>query len=833
MVDKIERHNFEALQALAWRNSDLDFSNVEALLDSLAAPAPQPGLAKGHDATDHITLSMLARDAEIRGLAATRGRVRLLWEACQIPDFRKLSDDSHAAVCSRVFRHIAEDGVLPDEWVLSQIALCGGTEGDLDTLMARLANIRVWSYVAARSDWLKDAANVQGEARKAEDAVSDALHERLTARFVDRRAAHLIRRLDDTEDELLSAVTRQGQVVVEGHPVGRVEGFLFHPETEGGTEDEKKLVLRAARRALKEEMPRRVAALDMAKDDAFTLTASHRISWNNGATIAEVARLRPGSEPGKPLVEPLPSEFLDGAQRERVRARLAKFVEGLINKELGILATIEGKAEAEGSLRGPAFLLREQLGLALGGTEGNIAPDLRQKLKAIGVRAGRFALFVPEALKPRAMALRAQLWSMSRNIETPTLPPPGLVALQIREPAEGEAALPPGSPPPAGWPTGFAETMGWIPAGPVLLRLDVAERIAAELGYLTRRAPAPPPPDLASRLGVKADTLGVTLAALGFRLMEAPPLEEGMYGPPTPLRVAQPRPQHHQPRGPERRPGGRPTPGHRRPGRAAARPPAAAGGCPPPRPHGPPDAPMARRVPRAERQRQDRPRPAPREAAPALPRADGRAAASGARRAPPAARQAGAAAAGPPPQRRGRARKGPAAAPAGRTAATSRGPRPPYEGNRRRLRPGREPGPAALPGADPRTARAAQAARAADQPGFALRHPGQPQAAVSLGGGDGRPRLAAARQVAVVRPGRQDPGRLCPAGRDRRGPGQPAADRQAAFQAAPGRCADLRPGRAGPRGGAGLAGGRPRRPARPGHRGAGVIRGHCERVPSA
>jgi ATP-dependent RNA helicase SUPV3L1/SUV3 len=126
------------------------------------------------------------------------------------------------------------------------------------------------------------------------------------------------------------------------------------------------------------------------------------------------------------------------------------------------------------------------------------------------------------------------------------------VALQLREPAEGEV----NPPPPAGWPQGFAETMGWLPAGPVLLRLDVAERIAAELGYLTRRAPAPPPQDLASRLGVKADTLGVTLAALGFRLLEAPPLEEGQYGPPTPLRVAQPRPQHHhQPRGADRRPG--------------------------------------------------------------------------------------------------------------------------------------------------------------------------------------------------------------------------------------------------------------------------------------
>ncbi|SDD46513.1 ATP-dependent RNA helicase SUPV3L1/SUV3 [Belnapia rosea] len=543
IVHKIETHNFEALQTLAWRNSELDFSNVDALLDSLAMPSPQPGLAKGNDAADHITLSMLAREPEIRGLAATRGRVRLLWEACQIPDFRKLSDDSHAAVCGRVFRHLAEDGVVPDEWVLGQIAQCGSIEGDLDTLMARLASIRVWAYVAARGDWLKDAANVQGEARKAEDAVSDALHERLTARFVDRRAAHLIRRLDDTEEELLSAVTRQGEVVVEGHPVGRIEGFLFHPEAEAETEEQKKLILRAARRALKEEMPRRVAALEVAKDDAFVLTPAHRISWNNGASIADVARLRPGSEPGKPLVEPLPSEFLDGAQRERVRARLAKFIEGLVAKELGILSTIETKAEAEGALRGPAFLLREQLGLALGGTEGNIGPDLRQKLKAIGVRAGRFALFVPEALKPRAMALRAQLWAMSRNIETPGLPAPGLVALQRRDPAaEGESAA---APVWASWPPGFAETIGWIEAGPVLLRLDVAERIAAELGYLTRRAPAPPPPDLASRLGVKADTLGVTLTALGFRLIEPVPLEEGQYGPPTPLRIAQPRPQHH------------------------------------------------------------------------------------------------------------------------------------------------------------------------------------------------------------------------------------------------------------------------------------------------
>ena len=127
--------------------------------------------------------------------------VRLLWETCQIPDFRKLADDTHVRLCGRIFKHLAEDGVLPDDWVSGQIAQCGATEGDLDTLMARLANIRVWSYIAARADWTRDAASVQAEARRAEDAVSDALHERLTARFVDRRAAHLMRRLDDAEGE--------------------------------------------------------------------------------------------------------------------------------------------------------------------------------------------------------------------------------------------------------------------------------------------------------------------------------------------------------------------------------------------------------------------------------------------------------------------------------------------------------------------------------------------------------------------------------------------------------------------------------------------------------
>jgi ATP-dependent RNA helicase SUPV3L1/SUV3 len=269
-----------------------------------------------------------------------------------------------------------------------------------------------------------------------------------------------------------------------------------------------------------------------------------------------VAKLKHGSEPGKPLIEVLPSEFLDGAQRERIRARLATWIEALVKRDLGAIFTAEEKASEDNTLRGPAFRLREELGLAMGATDGEIRPDLRQKLKGIGIRAGRYALYVPEALKPRAMALRAQLWSLLRGIETPKLPSGGLIAVA----------------PPADWPRGFAETMGWLPAGPVLLRLDVAERIAGELGHLTRKSPALLPGDLASRLGIKGENLGSVLEAMGFRLIPAETQDEKQFGPPAPARIGQQRaprfePRQHQgPRRDDKRPDRRgPRPDHRRP----------------------------------------------------------------------------------------------------------------------------------------------------------------------------------------------------------------------------------------------------------------------------
>lgn len=520
IVSAVEEHSFEPLNQLFWRNSSLDFSGLDALLDSLAAAPPRPDLARGNDASDYETLAALAREADIRRLARGWRMVRLLWDACQIPDFRKLSDETHARLCARVFEHVAKDGGLPTDWLSGQISALDRQDGDIDTLMQRLSGVRIWSYIAARTDWVADSPHWQGLARQVEDKLSDTLHDRLMARFVDRRAAHLMRRLEEGEGkDLLSAVTRRGEIVVEGHAVGHVDGFTFQPDPDTDGEN-RKLILRAARRALREEIPRRVAALEVASDTVFALTDDHRVTWEG----APVGRLERGASALRPLVRVLDSEFLDGSQRDRIRARLQRFLDAHIRNELAPLFDAADAAR-DPELRGPLHRLSDGLGLIPETTDEPPPPELREKLKRLGVRAGRFALFLPALLKPRPTAMRARLWAVREGVSLPPLPRPGSISL----------AQPPD------WPAGFAVAMGWIEAGPVWLRLDVAERVAGELGWATRKGPVALPSDLSPRLSIRNELLPAVLRRLGFRLVPGAGLSADVQGPPAPPMLHPPR----------------------------------------------------------------------------------------------------------------------------------------------------------------------------------------------------------------------------------------------------------------------------------------------------
>ena len=503
LVHAVETHHFEPLEQLYWRNAALDLSSVDALLASLQAPPPRPGLVRGPDAVDLQTLMALAREPDIRGLARGPRRVRLLWETCGIPDFRKLADDTHSRLCARVFEHVARDKMLPSEWIETGIGNLARSDGDIDTLMQRLAGVRVWAYIAARTDWVANAGEWQSRTRQVEDLLSDALHERLTARFVDRRAAHLIRRLDESPgEELLSAVTARGEVVVEGHPVGHVGGFVFlpDPDTEG---PERRLVLRAARRALREWMPRRVQALEDAPDQAFSLDGRPQADLGGRGGRPAATRRQPAAarHRGAATANISTARAANGSgcdcsagctARHRPRPRSAVCRPGAARP-------------SDPSLRGLVHLVAEAGGVLPGATERSVAPAMRGRLKPLGLRAGRFALFLPALLKPQSSATRAALWALAHGLPTPALPNPGLVSL----PAATD------------WPPGFAASLGWVQAGPVLVRLDIAERIAAELAWVARQRPAAVPDGLASRLSISKDALPAALRGLGVRLVPA------------------------------------------------------------------------------------------------------------------------------------------------------------------------------------------------------------------------------------------------------------------------------------------------------------------------
>ncbi len=533
LVAAIEGHRFEPLAQVFWRNADLDFASPAALLESLQAPPPRPGLARGNEASDVATLATLARDPELRALADRPGRVRLLWEAASIPDFRKLGDDTHARFAARVFAHLVRGEPLPAAWIAGQIEALSRPEGDIDTLMQRLAGIRIWAYIAARPDWLADAVHWQGRARAVEDLLSDALHERLTARFVDRRATQLLRRLDAGAGEtLLSAVTASGEVVVEGHAVGHMAGLHFVPDPRA-LGDQRRLVERAARRSLPAEIGRRVARLAALPDSAFVLTADHHLTWEG----APLARLFAGGSLVRPRIVVGDNDFVSGGLALRVRERVTLYLERRIAADFAPLHAFLTAADAP-ALRGIAHLLGEGLGVVaraqISGTEiteERMPARVRALLARHGVVVGRCAVWLAGMLKPRAMALRAQLLALARGIETPPLPPPGAIAIAA----------------PAPWPEALSLALGWLPAGPVLLRLDIAEAAIADLHRATRRGRCPLPAGLAGRLGVKAAMLPAVVRALGFRLIPATSLPADHAGPPAPSLVAARRPRPPRP----------------------------------------------------------------------------------------------------------------------------------------------------------------------------------------------------------------------------------------------------------------------------------------------
>jgi len=413
LVNALQNHSFDSVKVLQWRNSRLDFASLGALQVSLALAPSHDALTRAPIAEDLRVLDHAARDAEVRDMAHGADAVERLWDACQIPDYRRIAPAAHAELVTTLYGFLMQKGRIPDPWFASQVDQADRTDGDIDTLSGRIAQIRTWTFVANRPDWLADPDYWQGITREVENKLSDALHQRLTERFVDRRTSVLMRRL--RENTMLNTeIGKTGEVIVEGHVIGRLDGFTFAPDAAEAGSDAKALQA-TAQKALAGEIDARAEKLAAAPDDQFVLTSDGTIRWTGDA----VARIMAADDALHPRIRIISDERLSGAPRDAVQARLDLWLKTHVEKLLGPLFDLTKAGDITGIARGIAFQLIEALGVL---ERSKIAAEMkdldqpsRASLRKYGMRFGAYHIYLPALLKPAARALASLLWALKQD----------------------------------------------------------------------------------------------------------------------------------------------------------------------------------------------------------------------------------------------------------------------------------------------------------------------------------------------------------------------------------------------------------------------------------
>ena len=511
----IEEHRFPPLDHLYWREGKPSLASVDALIADLERRPTNQVLRAAPQAIDLAVLKRLADETEIRERALNPVAVGRLWEACGLPDFRKTGSEPHSRLVGRVFRHLSEgDRRLPVQWFADEIARLDTIQGDVETLADRLAAVRTWAYIAHRPDWLAEPGLWAERTRALEEKLSDALHQRLTQRFVDRRTSVLMRDLGAKGADLLPMkVCEDGAVTVDGEAIGILIGFRFKADPQARHGDMKRLMA-AAERRLGAELSRRARALAIDEDSGFSLATDVgrpvALFWQGDV----VARLTKGKNLLSPRIELHRAlEALAPADKQAVTRRLQVWLDDQIARHLGPLADIAAGArdpEQSAAVRALLAPLGEAGGVLARAELEDVLTALdreqRGPVNKLGIRIGTLDVFVPALLKPEPARWRVALAAAQDNLVMPALPPIGAVSAPTpRDAAACHAFV----------------MAGFRPLGAQMLRVDQVERLARN-AHDTRSGRAAFAPDaaLATSLGLMPASFAQLMLALGFRTAE-------------------------------------------------------------------------------------------------------------------------------------------------------------------------------------------------------------------------------------------------------------------------------------------------------------------------
>ena len=513
LVSMVENHNYPPLRHLNWRNPNLSFDNLDALRRSLETIPNDPNLRRLRVADDQLALDALVKEDAVLWLCRSPAAVRMLWDVCQIPDFRKSLTDQHHALQQSLFISLVKEGHLPTTLVEEQIELLNKDDGDIDTLVNRIAAIRTWTYITHRGDWVAQADTWANRARAVDDKLSDALHKRLTQRFVDRRAAFLVQKLKG-EGPLMCEIGEKGEVLVEGTPVGALKGLTFTPDL-SGSDGDKAALLTAARRGLGPEIQNRLLQLENDNDGAYRLDEAGALLWRE----ARVGSLSRGASLWAPEISIDANDFLDGAQKERIAIRLAPWLKAFLKNRLAPFYVLKDP-RMTGSLKGLAYQMWEDGGLIMRPDKG-VMDSLTETDKALmselKIQVTRRAIFVRSVFNSKIWNLRGLLWSLFNSTdEIMPLPEFDQASLSDFKAFKGVQS--------------YLRQFGFLAFGPkgqapTYVRADGLDRLEGKLYALFKNGANGAfvmPSDIGEPLKLQGAALEIILSACGYTPTERP-----------------------------------------------------------------------------------------------------------------------------------------------------------------------------------------------------------------------------------------------------------------------------------------------------------------------
>jgi len=413
-IEKLEKHQLNRIDMLYWRNSKINFDNLDSLISSLEKNTDNEFLKRISDCEDEKALKFLIKNDENLKNKLQKDSIKILWDCCQIPDFSKRNYGNHVEIVKKVFDFlISKSGKVTNDYMKNQLQNIDRYDGNIDTLTNRISNVRTWSYVANKKNWVNNSDYWIERTKYIEDKLSDKLHEELTKSFVDKRISVLSQSLKQ-DIVLATEIKNENEVIIDGQYIGQLKGLKLELDLKSGSlKTDIKSLKKAARQAISPELLKRVNKI--INDEDFNLDTNNKIYWMK----SPIAYLAKGKNYLNPKLEIIVDEAMDQESKEILRKNLEKKLYSLISLKLSDLVNLTKSKFSNNYVRALCYQLFENNGIIkrdeIHEMTKNLSKEDRSTLRKAGVKIGRYHIFLPRMLKPAAVDLRVKLWKLYYN----------------------------------------------------------------------------------------------------------------------------------------------------------------------------------------------------------------------------------------------------------------------------------------------------------------------------------------------------------------------------------------------------------------------------------